>query len=267
MDRLRFLHIPKTAGTTFTNILHRQYPAKRRFELNAHIASNLERFAALPEEERRNILLFTGHAPIISGLDEADNATIITFLRNPVSRVQSFCQHVFEGKSPHLIERFPPGKFSLDEFLGSGGHEISNVQTKMLINTGNCSSPALINQMSPGDARDLALDNLYNKVSHFGLQEYFDESLIIFSSELNWSMPVYYTRNTRKTGNRLKFEQRHLDKIAELNAIDIEVFDQAKEVFLRLRNSNKFDENKLLRFRRLNNKLVGQLVRVVEYLQ
>ncbi len=205
MDRLRFVHIPKTAGTTFTNILRRQYPAKRRFELNGDIASNLERFAALTDEEKQDVDLFTGHAPIISGLEEADRATLITFLRNPVSRVQSFCQHVFEGKSPHLIKQFPPYHFSLDELLESGGHELSNVQTKMLINTGNGTSPLLMNQMSPADARDMALDNLQNKISHFGLQEYFDESLIIFSSALNWKMPVYYTRNTKKSGNRIKF--------------------------------------------------------------
>ena len=267
MNRLRFLHIPKTAGTTFTNILHRQYPAKRRFELSANLAKNQERFAALTEDERSHMALFTGHAPIISGLDEADSATIITFLRNPVSRVQSFCQHVFAGKSPHMLQRFPPENFSLDEFLNSGGHELSNVQTKMLINTGNCSSPQLLNQMSPTDARDLALDNLLNKVAHFGLQEYFDESLIIFSSALNWKTPVYFTRNTKKSAHKLEFEQRHLDKIAELNAIDLEVFTHAKETFLNLRNSAEFDEDKLKRFRRINNKLVGNLVRIREYFQ
>ena len=267
MNKLRFLHIPKTAGTTFTNILHRQYPAKRRFELKANLANSLERFAALTEDERSNIALFTGHAPIFTGLDEADSATIVTFLRNPISRVQSFCQHVFEGKSPHLLQRFPPANFSLDEFLESGGHELANVQTKMLINTGNTTSPQLLNQMSPTDARDLALDNLQNRVAHFGLQEYFDESLIIFSSALNWKMPVYFTRNTNKSAHKLEFEKRHLDKIAELNAIDIEVFAHAKETFLKLRNSAKFDENKLKRFHRINNKLVGNLVRVREYFQ
>jgi len=267
MNRLRFLHIPKTAGTTFTNILHRQYPARRRFELNAIITDNQARFAALSDDERSNMALFTGHAPIITGLAEADSATIITFLRDPVSRVKSFCQHVYAGKSPHLLKQFPPENFSLDEFLDSGGHELTNVQTKMLINTGNCSSPKLINSMSPADARDLALDNLYKKVAHFGLQEYFDESLIIFSSALNWKMPVYFTRNTKKSAHRLEFEQRHLDKIAELNAIDLEVFTHAKETFLNLRNSAEFDEDKLKRFRRINNKLVGNLVRIREYFQ
>jgi len=233
--------------------------------LTANIAENQNRFAALTEEERSHIALFTGHAPITTGLNEADRATIITFLRNPVSRVQSFCQHVFAGKSPHLLKRFPPDSFSLDEFLDSEGHELSNVQTKMLINTGNCSSPHLLNQMSPADARDLALENLYHKVAHFGLQEYFDESLIIFSAALQWKIPVYFTRNTKKTTHKLEFKQRHLDKIAELNAIDMEVFESAKETFLKLMNSAEFDESKLRRFRRFNNnKLVSNLVRVRE---
>ena len=57
-----------------------------------------------------------GHAPITTCIKEADSATIITFLRDPVERVKSFCQHVYEGKSLHLKDSFPPELFNLMHF-------------------------------------------------------------------------------------------------------------------------------------------------------
>ncbi|HEV3468796.1 MAG TPA: hypothetical protein VG148_05710 [Pyrinomonadaceae bacterium] len=264
MESLRFLHIPKTAGSTFTSILRRQYSGKPLFDFGGELAADRERFEALPERERKAVALFTGHAPLVTGLKEADEATTITFLRDPISRVKSFCQHVYEGKSEYLLNDFPPESFSLDEFLESGNEELSNLQTKYLFNRTHSEFPAGIRKMSAAEARDAALDNLYNKVSHFGLQEYFDESLIVFSSALGWRMPIYTTRNRKDESRLLKFEPRHLERIAELNAIDIEVYRLAKRRFEGLLGGAAFDEAGLKRFRFVNNKLYPPVVRLRE---
>ena len=252
MEALRFLHIPKTAGTTFTEILKRQYLGAQSFSLTGDTVSVIKRFETLSSYDREQVKLFTGHAPIITGVDRADNATTITFLRNPINRVKSFCQHVSEGKSPHLIDNFPPETFSLDAFLASEDEELSNLQTKMLINQGSYASALAINNMSPSEAKGVALDNLFNKISHFGLQEYFDESLIIFSSAFNWRMPLYISKNIKSTNKLIQFEPHHLKRIAELNAIDMEVYEHAEEQFLRVINSTEFDKAKLQRFRFIN---------------
>lgn len=252
MKRIRFLHIPKTGGSTFIAILHRQYFGKKSFKFNGGaLVSDIKRFKALSKRDRKNIALFTGHAPIVTSIKEADNATIITFLRDPISRVKSFCQHVSEGKSP--IKGFHPKSFNLDRFLKSGNPALSNLQTKMLINNRTCASPLLIESMSTSEARDLALDNLYNKISYFGLQEYFDESLIVMTSALNWEMPVYISENKKNTNKLIKFKKRHLEQIAELNAIDIEVYRLAKKQFIGILNSAAFDKAKLKQLKLINN--------------
>jgi len=224
MKRLRFLHIPKTGGSTLGAILRRQYWNKKRFRFTGNAISDRNRFEALPEHDKENTVLFYGHAPIVTGVKEADNATTITLLRDPINRVKSFCQHVAGGKSKYLINGFPPDAFNLDSFLESGNEELSNLQTKFLIDSSDPQSSLLIKNMSVHAAKDKALDNLFNKILHFGLQEYFDQSLIIFSSALNWRMPVYASKNKKNIRRSIQFERRHLEMITALNTIDLEVY-------------------------------------------
>jgi hypothetical protein len=249
MVKLRFLHIPKTAGSTFKNILKRQYRGRRHFDFSGEFPFDIKRFQALSAAEKQQIELFTGHAPIITGLPEADHATIITVLRDPVSRVKSFCQHVAEGKSPYLLSSFPPASFRLDEFLQSGIKELSNLQTKMLINQGSCASSVLIDSMSAATARDMALENLTKRVAYFGIQEHFNESLILFASKLHWRIPVYISMNKKDSQNLLEFTEDHLEQIVALNAIDIEVYKAAKASFHNIFEAEKFSREKLLLFR------------------
>ena len=265
MSGLRFLHIPKTAGITLFGILRRQYPRKAYFTFSGDAATDIERFRSLPQDQRENIVLWVGHAPIKTGISQADSATVITLLRDPVSRVKSFCQHVFEGKSPHLRCDFPPESFDLGRFLDSGNPELSNLQTKMLINTQDCSRHLSFQEMPPLEAKDRALENLFDNVLSFGLQEHFDESLMLFTELLNWRVPVYDLRNMRSVARVLQFEQHHLDRISELNALDIEVYTAAKPRFLASLEANGINEAKLRRFRliqRAASPLIARIARI-----
>ncbi len=259
MQRLRFLHIPKTAGSTFSRIIIHQYNRKL-FSFTDDIDSDINRFQMLSEDDKNNIVLFIGHAPIVTSLKEADDAMIITILRDPIKRVKSFCRHVASGESPYLREAFPPESFSLDRFLESGNEELFNLQTRMLINNKWASDLLLLKSMSASEAKDAALENLFNKVSYFGLQEYFDESLTLFWSSLNWpKMPSYAP--LRQSVLNMEFKRHHLERIEELNAIDIEVYKAAKERFLKIINSEAFDKAKLKRFR-IANALISPAIKI-----
>jgi hypothetical protein len=228
---LRFLHIPKTAGTTMVHILRAQYRFSGRFEFSGDPEVDACRLAALPERARVRIRLFAGHAPLRTGVETADRCPLITMLREPIARVQSFCRHVSEGKSPYLLERFPPARFDLDEFLWSGNAELSNLQTRMLLNTRSCDAPwpaALSDQR----AAELALENLQCVVRQFGVQEYFDESVQRFSATFGWRHVRYRPRNRARGGRRLVFAPHHLRRIAELNAVDSEVYRLASARFV-----------------------------------
>ena len=251
MKRLRFLHIQKTAGLTLNQILLRQYRGKKVFQVNGPGPVAIQQYMELSEQEKQKIFLILGHLPLTTGVEDFDNATIITLLRNPISRVRSLCQHVSEGKSKYLLKDFPPESFDLDRFLDSGDHQLYNHQTKILINPVSTVSNDLINSMSRTAARDLALDKLFNVVARFGIQEQFDESLILFSQFLNWSMPFYVSVNISDSRRRIEFKQRHLDRIAELNSIDLEVYNAAKKKFQELIANSDYDMAGLKRFKAL----------------
>ena len=249
MNRLRFLHIPKTAGSTFTGCLAYQYFGKSHFGFTGHYPADINRLMSLSASKRQKIELFTGHAPILTGIDIADNAKTITFLREPVSRVKSFIQHIAEGKSPEYLT----GPFDLDQFLESGIADLSNLQTRMLINKGSFISRSLMDTISKSEARDMALNNLFNVVSEFGIQEYFDESLVLFARSLNWSIPYYISVNKKNTKRLVEFKQQHLDRIAELNSIDTELYVAAKAKFLSIIERANFDNTALNKLKQNNS--------------
>jgi len=241
MEKLRFLHIPKTAGSTFKRILLRQYKGAGHFVFKGNNPLDIERFNALSASERKAIKLFTGHAPIVTGIREADEVPIITILRDPVKRVMSFCQHVSEGKSPHLLKYHPPETFNLDEFLESGNSELSNLQSRMLINYERDGQGLLIENLTEQQIVGKSLDNLCSKITCYGLQEYFDQSLVLFARRLAWKTPYYESVNRPNTKQLLKFEERHIDRIKELNTVDIEFYTKAKQRFLsKIENDDEF---------------------------
>ena len=231
MQRLRFLHIPKTAGTTMVHILRAQYRSRGQFRFTGDADDDTRRYQALSEQNRERIELFAGHAPITTGIGPADSCTTITILREPVSRVQSFCRHVSEGKSPYLLAEFPPARFDLDAFLWSGNDELFNLQTKMLVNHRHSSAPWSAD-LSDSKMLNSAVRNLFDRVVHFGLQEHFRESVERFRSAFGWG-PVRYTmRNHVRSGKHLQFREHHLQRIAELNRLDIELYRIAAAQFL-----------------------------------
>lgn len=262
MEKLRFLHIPKTAGSTFWRILRTQYKGRPYFTFKGDNPKDKERYSELSKDERESIAFFTGHAPIISGIKEADEIPIITILREPVSRVKSFCQYVSEGKSnSYLRKNFPPETFDLDEFLSSGYSELSNLQSRMLINYEKKGEELLIGSLSPEQIKLKALDNLFNRISCYGVQEHFDESLMVFTKKLAWSTPYYEYVNRKNVKRLIKFEDRHIQKIKELNSIDMEFYEAAKIRFNDIFESDVQYRNMCENFKRVQ-KVASPLLKI-----
>lgn len=242
---IRFLHIPKTAGTTFVHLLQRIYGRTRHFVFSGDMSADRIRLRAMTARQRQSIGLYSGHAVLHVGLADVDAVPAITFLRDPVERVKSFCQFVAEGKSPYLREAFPPDRFDLDRFLDSANPELDNLQTKMLI------LESAQHDSLPGDteAERLALHALRNQVDAFGLLERFDESLLRFQARYRWPVPLYERLNEKDQGRLLCFETRHLQRIAELNRVDSAVYAAAKIILLQQLASEPVLNDQLIAFR------------------
>jgi hypothetical protein len=177
-------------------------------------------------------------------------------LREPVARVKSFCQHVSEGKSPHLVERFPMNSFNVSEFIESGLDELANLQTKMLINTSSCAAANLFDQMGADAAVELALKNLTEHIEIFGLQEAYDESLILFAERFGWGLPVYVKRNMKSAHQRLMFSKVDIQKIESLNDADLKLYAAAKNIFNEKYQLNESQKKRLKLQSRLNRSVM-----------
>ncbi len=224
---LRFLHIPKTAGATFTQILEEQYPTNR-FHFIGNPKNDIPRYHQLPPEEQASLKLVTGHAPAITGIDRVDSMPTVCFFREPVPHVQSFCQHVSEGKTANLLERFPPATFNLDDFLWKDINGTTNWQTRLIL--GNKDYAPRIRQNHKEAARK-AFDLIIARSIQIGLTEAFDESLGRYTKTFGWTLNGYQKKNVKDTARLLPWEPRHIARIEEINQADIELYRLVSEQF------------------------------------
>ena len=232
MDKVRFLHIPKTAGSSFDEgiflMYMKAYIYGRRFTFSGNTDRDIYRYNQIPKSRRESIVIYTGHAPRTTGIAEIDRLPTVTLLRNPIERVKSFCQHVSEGKSANLNDNFDYRNMDLDAFLDSGRTQLSNLQSKYLLGEGRYALPE-------GDTEsivDLAVNVLDRELICFGITEEFDKSLLLLKHVLGWpKLPIYRRRNSRNEKVLLEFEEHHIKKIEELNQVDIRVYDHACALF------------------------------------
>ena len=227
MNKIRFLHVPKTAGTTFTDCLNQFYKG-RHFIFSGDLQKDKTRYWKISRAKRDQISMFGGHAPRITGISEVDTLPIITFFRDPVERLKSYCQHVSEGKSRILLKDYPPSKFNLDAFLDSGINELSNIQTKLLLGDQK-------QQLPDADKKTIletAVTVLKNDIICFGFTEQFDKSLVLLHYRLGWTKwPVYRKINVKNRQKLINFSDENIIKIRELNEIDIAVYNKALNLF------------------------------------
>lgn len=228
---LRFLHVPKTAGTSVNVFLDRIYPVSVMwiFKDGIPLGENLTRLRSLDPECRQSIKLFRGHAPFVTGEPDVDGAKTFTLLRDPVQRVMSYCCHVAEGKSPDLRHVYPPESFDLKQFLDSGDDELQDLQAKMLL--GNSRYENLLRRPSEAAFRE-ALASAFDKLELVGLQERYEDTMIVATLIFGWPPTNPRKRlNVRKTGHPVEFTGEDVRRITAMNRWDALAHRMAGERF------------------------------------
>jgi hypothetical protein len=228
---VRFLHIPKTAGTSVNVFLDRFYPVSAIwvFRNSIPLQENIARLRSLDPEARRAIRLFRGHAPLVTGEADVDEARTFTLLREPVQRVKSFCCHIADGKMQDI---FPPEKFHLGEFLDSGYDELENLQTKMLIGS---EQYAALRREGSAAAFEAALDDAFDKIELTGTQDRYEETLLLATLVFGWpATDIRKKLNVRYRSNSVQFSEAETRKIKELNRWDSLAYKMAGSRFARV---------------------------------
>lgn len=231
IDNLVFLHIPKTAGSTFHTILGERYPTVTTMNLfgSRYSDPEIKRFIELPEVTKSKIKLLKGHMPF--GLHQylPGTSKYISILRDPVERIISQYYYIKANTHNPLHETLVGKNMSISQIVSSGvSIGLNNGQCRFL--NGDISQYAF-NQCDEGMLNNVK-ENIRKHYLWLGITERFDESLLVLSKKIGWQNPPYYFRHntsktrTKKSGTSLE----DINTIQEFNQLDITLYDYANKI-------------------------------------
>jgi len=207
-NKIIFLHLSKTGGTTLNGIINQQYARDTIFNMKG--INSKDSFKQLSSSEKEKIKIFRGHMAF--GLHDflSYPCTYFTLLREPTERVLSHYYYICNN--PDWKDHEIAQAKSLEEYLMKQGefNDLSNLQIKLLCGTSQ------VNWANKNQVLETAKNNLYNHFTVVGITERFDETLLILQYSFAWNIPLYVRQNVAK--NRLsKPSEQILNTIKQNN--------------------------------------------------
>jgi hypothetical protein len=223
-EHLIFLHIPKTAGTTLHDIIHRQFRPEEMFSL--YNIRKSAKFTSLPEEQRNAVKMLKGHLPYgIHSAFTKGETEYFTILREPVDRVISNYFHCTVEKMHPFYTEFHEKKYTIKQLVESG----------RIPNMNNCMVRFFSGEFDRAyDQCDEAmLEKALQHLDGFalvGLNESFDIFLLRLMERYRFRNPYYRRRRVSSTRMAVKdLDKETAETIRYYNRLDIELYRIMKE--------------------------------------
>jgi hypothetical protein len=247
---LFFLHIPKTAGTSFTQIIEPLYASKEK--CNAYYNQDL---MAIEPATLSRFRLFIGHIDYATSDLMPNDLDIITFLRDPIERAISSYEHIKTRKDHPQYKLLHAEAANLYDFVRHPVFcsQLKESQTGMLgrdnafkvlydlAHTGNIKleeAKYLSNEHRKRQVTKLELlvaQYRLRNMAFFGIQEWFHESVVMFCDEFKVPLPAQLPWENesmlRKSGRRREYSEEDIDAISEMCPFDIQLYNFAKRLF------------------------------------
>ncbi len=231
-----FLHIPKTAGTSFLLTLENIFGSSHLVRLDPNQPGFHERFAAILEGRDEPFSCLAGHIPLHALGRHADRFRVFTILRNPLARVFSLYRFIRQAPPEVKTELGLSENDTFQAFITSRAPglyaQTNNAMCRMLADDPGFTDPhdprfthaedhpALIEQA-------LALLERID----FGLAEDMPGTHRIIQHQ--WPVPFALDELMLNTTERDETDRawRHVLEVVNRNRLDIVLYERARTLF------------------------------------
>lgn len=244
--------MPKAGGTTFNDVLKRQYNKDSIYEIDGYDQdASFDKLINLPDSEKEKINCVIGHQRYGAHSHMTKKFEYITILRDPVQRVLSDYYYMKLMSKGDISNYINSKHFTFEEYLNSNIlPNISNFQCRLI---SGVKEPLMGMNLKPvpESCLEKAKRNL-NNFLYVGLIENFDENLIILRELLGWEN-IYYEKKRVNTLKPKEYEEKIIQMIREKNKLDIELYEYAKKTFEKSKlNYGKTLRSDLNKFQKVN---------------
>ncbi|CAG5079716.1 sulfotransferase family 2 domain-containing protein [Parvicella tangerina] len=244
-----FLHIPKTAGSTLRAVFKRNYGDAFELIPGNDPVDGLTKAKESNSWKRKELIWLHGDWESCNGAD------VLTMLREPIARMESFYYYV-KSQPDHYLHKFCAENDAIRFFEEAETLETHNGQCRILAGYGGYHgmNAGRNDEVRGQELLNVARKNLFEQTIAFGLQSRFVDSLMVFEKKLNWQRGIKFnTVNKRASSYKTSsLNKKELDCVKRLNALDIELYEEAEEQF-----QEQFDKVKST-FRIMKYKLTGR---------
>ena len=245
---LLFVHLRKTAGTTTSYIMRRQFRRGEIVDLDARtVAAANEAWSAIAPERQARIKCIRGHLPFAPDLFAPRTITSFTIVRDPVERVISEYYFNLYTAGARFHAALARERITLDQFVTSElSTEVHNTQTLMLAGAkAGADSPELLQS---------AIDNIRDKMALVGVTERLDETLLLCQAILGWRHLTYRRINVNPWRPlTLAIPPDTRAAIEKANSLDRSLYKFACERMDELLRQHRISDSAAMHLRRASN--------------
>jgi hypothetical protein len=205
------IHIPKTAGTSFRNILKDVYGDKNvvRLDIPNNVELNKKKFEGNKlDPEIRVVHGHFSYKRLTEAFEIQKDIPVITWLRDPATRVISNYYYLDMILRKELDEE----RKGLNILLKMEKSLLEYASTKVNRNR--------IWKFMKG----MAIEDLF----FVGLTEHYEEDLKYLGQKLGWKKHKIFQHNP--TADKPEVDQETIDRIKELNSKDYKIYNRALEL-------------------------------------
>jgi len=245
---LFFVHIMRTAGTTFRMHLREQYGSSavypdfdRDLDPEQSVAStqnpqghaprmqavldtyiSVKQLRSLPAARTREVRAYAGHFPYVASQLLGFPVTTVTLLREPVARTISYLRATKQRRArlaDHTLEQIYDDGWIFPMY-------VHNHQAKVLSMEPGDRLESVLDVIDVDDRRlAVAMDNL-DAIDVVGVMDQFDEFVAEVAARRGW-FPTTVPRHNTSEGNP-EVSDALRERILEDNAADVAVYERAR---------------------------------------